>query len=60
MLNRIITVILMVVILSAGLGGAAYASYKGYGLSTSETQSARTGSVRGIFIIGGGPSIGGK
>lgn len=59
-MNRLIVAMLTVVILSTTLAGAGFASYRGYGLSASETQSARTGSVRGIFILGGGPSFGGK
>jgi len=59
-MNRIIVIVLTAAIMGSALGGAAYAAYNGYGVSTSETQSARTGSTRGIFILGGGPGIGGK
>lgn len=59
-MNQIIVAILALGILGSSLVGVTYASYNGYGLSTSETQSARTGSVRGIFILGGGPGSGGK
>jgi flagellar basal body-associated protein FliL len=59
-MSRIIAIVITLVILGSALGGVGYAAYNGYGASTSETQSARTGSVRGIFILGGGPSFGGK
>jgi uncharacterized protein YqgC (DUF456 family) len=59
-MNRVVVAVITIIILSTALTGAGYAAYNGYGVSTSETQSARTGSVRGIFILGGGPSSGGK
>jgi hypothetical protein len=59
-MGKLIVAVLTIIILTSGLGGVGYAAYNGYGAATSETQSARTGSARGIFIIGGGPRIGGK
>lgn len=59
-MSRIVVAIITLTVLSSLLAGAGYAAYNGYGASTSETQSARTGSVRGIFILGGGPGSGGK
>lgn len=59
-MQRLIVIILTVAILGGGLYGAGFASYRGYGLAASETQtSARSGSLGGIWILGGGPG-GGK
>ena len=60
MVGKIVVAIISIVLLSSALGGAAYASYRGYGLVPATSESARVGSTRGIFIIGGGPSGGGK
>ncbi len=60
MFGKLIAALLSMIILGTALGGAAYASYKGYGLVPATTESARVGSTRGIFIIGGGPGGGGK
>ncbi|MEM6285160.1 MAG: hypothetical protein AAF787_23410 [Chloroflexota bacterium] len=60
-MSKIILAVISVIILSSLLGSAALASYRGYGLSTANTQtSARSGSSGGIWIIGGGPGGGGK
>ncbi|MEO1663195.1 MAG: hypothetical protein AAFU54_01035 [Chloroflexota bacterium] len=60
-MNKIVVAIISVIILSSLLGSAAFASYRGYGLSTANNQtSARSGSMGGIWIIGGGPGGGGK
>jgi hypothetical protein len=59
-MSRLIVAILTLSILGSSLGGAGYAAYNGYGVAASETQSARAGSLRGIFILGGGPGSGGK
>ncbi len=58
-MGKIITVILTLSILGSLLAGAGYASYRGYGLVPAASESARVGSTRGIFIIGGGPGGGG-
>lgn len=58
-MSKIIVGILTIVILGSLFGGAGFASYRGYGLQPATSESARVGSTRGIFIIGGGPG-GGK
>ncbi|MEO0562938.1 MAG: hypothetical protein AAF125_12580 [Chloroflexota bacterium] len=59
-MNRIVVLILSIVILGSLFAGTAYAAVSGYGVSASESQSARATGPRGFFIIGGGPGIGGK
>jgi hypothetical protein len=58
--GRVVIAVITVIILSSSLFGAGFASYRGYGVSPAESTSARAGSTRGLFIIGGGPSGGGK
>lgn len=60
MLGKLLVGVICIILLSSALGGAAYASYRGYGLVPATSESARVGSTRGIFIIGGGPGSGGK
>lgn len=53
-----IIVAIAVVLLLAGLAGATYASYAGFGLVSSGGPSARVGSIFGPAIVGGGPGSG--
>lgn len=57
-MRNAIAIILLVVILSGLLGTAAYASYHGYGIIASGNPNARSGSLGGPIIIGGGPGSG--
>jgi len=62
-MNRIVVGLITLIILGSTFAGAGYAAYNGVGLSTTSTtsssnQSARSGSTRGIFFLGGGPGFG--
>ncbi len=57
-MRNTIIVFVVIAILGLSLAGAAYASYSGMGLVTSGTPSARSGSVGGVVVLGGGPSSG--
>jgi hypothetical protein len=64
-MSRIVVAVITLVILGSSFAGAGYAAYNGVGLATTESrssdsQSARSGSMGGIFFLGGGPSRGGK
>lgn len=54
-MNKLIVIVLTIALMGTLLAGAAFASYRGYGLQPAQSESARAGSTRGIFIIGGGP-----
>lgn len=57
-MRKIIVIMLIAVLLSGGLAAATYASYNGYGLIAAGNPSARTGSMGGPIILGGGPGSG--
>jgi hypothetical protein len=57
-MGRMIAIILIVVILGGGFAGAAYASLNGFGLVASGAPYARSGSIGGPVIMGGGPGSG--
>lgn len=57
-MGRIIAIILVVVILVGSFGGVAYASLSGFGLVASGAPFARSGSIGGPVIMGGGPGSG--
>lgn len=57
-MGRIVIVVLVVVLLGSTLGGAAYASMTGFGLVASGAPFARSGSIGGPVIMGGGPGSG--
>jgi hypothetical protein len=57
-MSRLIAVIIIIMLLSGGLAAATYASYNGYGLVAAGNPSARTGSLGGPIILGGGPGSG--
>lgn len=64
-MNRFVVGLITLVILGSTFAGAGYAAYNGVGLATTSTttsssQSARSGSMGGIFFLGGGPGSGGK
>lgn len=53
-----IAIVLVVVLLAGTFGGAAYASLNGFGLVASGAPFARSGSIGGPVIMGGGPGSG--
>ncbi len=57
-MGRIVVIVLVVVLLAGSLGGAAYASLNGFGLVASGAAFARSGSIGGPVIMGGGPGSG--
>lgn len=57
-MGRIIVIILVVAMLGGGFVGAALASLNGYGLVASGAPYARSGSIGGPVIMGGGPGSG--
>lgn len=57
-MRKFIAVLVIVVLLSGGLAAATYASYNGYGLVAAGDPSARSGSLGGPIILGGGPGSG--
>lgn len=57
-MGRMITIVLVVVLLAGTFGGAAYASMTGFGLVASGAPFARSGSIGGPVIMGGGPGSG--
>ncbi|MCL4253088.1 MAG: hypothetical protein KJ043_04840 [Anaerolineae bacterium] len=59
-MNKSSTVIvaIIVVVLLMLLAATAYASYTGYGYVATGEPSARSDSVNGVIIIGGGPGSG--
>lgn len=57
-MKKTIAVLLIIVMLGGGLAAATYASYSGYGLVAAGNPSARTGSLGGPIILGGGPGSG--
>jgi hypothetical protein len=57
-MGRAIAIILVVVMLVGSFGGAAYASLNGFGLVASGAPFARSGSIGGPVIMGGGPGSG--
>ncbi len=59
-MRRLVIIIIVVVILGGLLASASYASYNGFGLVASGNPNARSGSLGGPIIIGGGPGSGGK
>jgi hypothetical protein len=57
-MGRMVAIVLVVVILVSSFGGAAYASLNGFGLVASGAPFARSGSIGGPVIMGGGPGSG--
>lgn len=57
-MGRIVMVFVVIVVLAGLLATAAYAGYSGWGLVASGDPSARTGSIYGVYIMGGGPGTG--
>ncbi len=57
-MGRIVMIVLVVVVLVTSFGGAAYASLNGFGLVASGAPFARSGSIGGPVIMGGGPGSG--
>jgi hypothetical protein len=57
-MGRMIAIVLVVVLLSGTFGAAAYASVNGFGLVASGAPFARSGSIGGPVIMGGGPGSG--
>lgn len=57
-MRKLIAIMLIAVLLSGGLAAATYASYNGYGLVAAGSPSARSGSMGGPIILGGGPGSG--
>jgi hypothetical protein len=57
-MGRIVVIVLVVVLLTGTLGAAAYASFSGFGLVASGAPFARSGSIGGPVIMGGGPGSG--
>ena len=57
-MRKMIAIILIAVLLSGGLAAATYDSYNGYGMIAAGNPSARTGSMGGPIILGGGPGSG--
>jgi hypothetical protein len=58
-MKNLVTILIVIIFLSGGLAAATYASYNGYGLVAAGTSpSARTGSLGGPIILGGGPGSG--
>ena len=57
-MGRTIAMALAVIFLTGSLAGAAYASFTGFGLVASGAPFARSGSIGGPVIMGGGPGSG--
>jgi hypothetical protein len=57
-MRRLVILAIVIAILSAGLAGATYAGYNGFGLVSGGGPSARVGSIGGPVILGGGPGSG--
>lgn len=57
-MGRLIVIGLVAVILMGSFGGAAYAAVNGFGLVASGAAFARSGSIGGPVIMGGGPGSG--
>lgn len=57
-MGRMVIIILIVLMLGGGFVGAALASINGYGLVASGAPYARSGSIGGPVIMGGGPGSG--
>jgi len=57
-MGRAIVIILVLVMLTGTFAGAAYASLNGFGLVASGAPFARSGSIGGPVIMGGGPGSG--
>jgi hypothetical protein len=57
-MGRVVVILLVVVILASSFGGVAYASLNGFGLIASGAPFARSGSIGGPVIMGGGPGSG--
>lgn len=57
-MKTFITLLLVIILLTGGLLAASYASYNGYGIVATGNPSARTGSLGGPIILGGGPGSG--
>ncbi len=58
-MKKLIVILLLCFLLTGGLVAATYASYNGYGLvAAGGDPSARTGSLGGPIILGGGPGSG--
>jgi hypothetical protein len=57
-MGRMVAIVLVVVILVSSFGGVAYASLNGFGLVASGAPFARSGSIGGPVIMGGGPGSG--
>ncbi len=57
-MSRLIVMGLVALMLTLGLGGVAYASYGGIGAVGVAGASARSGSLHGPSVLGGGPGHG--
>jgi hypothetical protein len=57
-MTKFVIVGLVVLLLTGGLIGSAYAGYTGIGMVSPGGPSARVGSIGGPVIIGGGPGSG--
>lgn len=57
-MGRTVAIVLVVLLLSGSFAGAAYASVTGFGLVASGAPFARSGSIGGPVIMGGGPGSG--
>ncbi len=57
-MGRIAAIVLVVVLLTGTFGAAAYASMNGFGLVASGAAFARSGSIGGPVVMGGGPGSG--
>ncbi len=58
-MKKVVIIGITVLVLLFGLAGAAYASYVGFGQGAGfGNPSARSGSVHGPRVIGGGPGHG--
>lgn len=57
-MGRILVIIFVVLILGSTFAGATYASMNGFGLVASGAPFARSGSIGGPVIMGGGPGSG--
>lgn len=57
-MSKAVIVVLVVLLLTGGLIGSAYAGYMGMGMVSPGGPSARVGSIGGPVVIGGGPGSG--